>query len=80
MQPNDPGSHTLWPLPMSVRFSCDHFEDVMTSWALGPHDKAAVWTTFLLEFEPEVVHYEVVAHARGGPGIELHGAREKKPK
>lgn len=40
-----------------------------------PEDKE-----FLLEFEPEVVHYTVVAHARGGPGIELHGARARKPK
>ncbi|MCA8969695.1 MAG: hypothetical protein KDC95_07925 [Planctomycetes bacterium] len=37
--------------PMSVRFSCDQFEDVMTSWSLGPRDKASIWTTFLFEYE-----------------------------
>lgn len=41
----------LAKLPLSVRFSCDHFEDVMTAWALGPRDKAAVWATFLFEAE-----------------------------
>ena len=33
-----------------VVFSADLFTDVMTAWALGPEDKAAVWATFLFGF------------------------------
>jgi heme-degrading monooxygenase HmoA len=33
---------------------------------------------FLLEFEPEVVHYTETAHTRSARGIELRGARQDR--
>ncbi|MFT4538120.1 MAG: hypothetical protein ACI841_000319 [Planctomycetota bacterium] len=45
-QPEFTGSSAL----IHLTLSCDRFDDVMTAWALGPKEKAIVWTTFLFEF------------------------------
>jgi hypothetical protein len=34
-----------------MTFTCNHSEDVMTAWALGPDDKAKVLVQFLIELE-----------------------------
>ena len=41
---------------------CNQFTDVMTSWALGPQDKAAVWTNFLLENEVQLARLRTWFH------------------
>ncbi|MCS7046534.1 MAG: hypothetical protein NZO58_09280, partial [Gemmataceae bacterium] len=39
------------PLCNFFQYHCNHSEDVMTAWAIGPDDKAAVLTQFLFEQE-----------------------------
>lgn len=60
---------------LSVSFSCDRFEDVMTSWALGPEDKAGVWATFLCEHAASMPSlreaYWTLANARRGRRAQL---------
>jgi hypothetical protein len=38
------------PRVVPVRFECNHSEDVMTAWALGPADKALILVQFLVNY------------------------------
>jgi hypothetical protein len=45
-----PGSLSRPPLIWTTRLTCNHSENVMTAWTLGPEDKAQVLVQFLVEW------------------------------
>ncbi|HET6281809.1 MAG TPA: hypothetical protein VFH73_12605 [Polyangia bacterium] len=47
-------SSRVFPTLKLVTFQCNYEDNVMTAWALGPKDKAAVFVRFLYEFEPKL--------------------------
>src|SRR6266496_1944158 len=49
--PDDSAAMEIVPLCNFFQYHCNHSEDVMTAWAMGPDDKAAVLMQFLFEFE-----------------------------
>ncbi len=49
--PDAPASALRVPRCRYVWFQCNHSQDVMTAWSLGPSDKAAILVQFLVELE-----------------------------